>query len=82
MLAVIFGTTNFALVMTPLQLIVLTLVTRIYIPCLASILGLWKSSGWKHALTISLVEIGLAHPPRRDRVQDRGLCNLTIDNNH
>ncbi|MDD3398245.1 MAG: ferrous iron transport protein B [Candidatus Methanomethylophilaceae archaeon] len=60
MLAVIFGTTNFALVMTPLQLIVLALVTMIYIPCLATILVLWKEFGWKHALTISLVEIGLA----------------------
>jgi len=36
--AVIFQTTNFASVMSPVQLIVLALVTMIYIPCLALIL--------------------------------------------
>ena len=60
MLAVIFQTTNFALVMTPLQLIVLALVSMIYIPCLAVIITLVKEYGWKSAVTISAAEIGLA----------------------
>ena len=60
MLAVIFGTTNFALVMTPVQLIVLALVSMIYIPCIAVIITLVKEYGWKSAFTISAAEIGMA----------------------
>ncbi len=60
MLAVIFQTTNFALVMTPLQLIVLALVSMIYIPCIAVIITLVKEYGWKNAVTIAAAEIGLA----------------------
>ena len=37
MLATLFGTTNFALVMTPVQMIDFTLVVMLYIPCVATI---------------------------------------------
>ncbi len=60
MLAVIFGTTNFALVLTPLQLIVLALVSMIYIPCIAVIITLVREYGWKSAITISAAEVGMA----------------------
>ncbi len=60
MSAVIFQTTNFALIMTPLQLIVLALVSMINIPCIAAIITLVKEYGWKSAITIATVEIGLA----------------------
>jgi ferrous iron transport protein B len=60
MLATLFGTTNFAAVMTSTQMIVFTLVAMLYIPCVATIGALVKEFGWKKALTITLLEIGLA----------------------
>ena len=60
MLSVIFQTTDFASVMSSVQLIVLTLVTMIYIPCLAMILSLAREFGWKKASAISIFEVGFA----------------------
>jgi ferrous iron transport protein B len=60
MLAVIFHTTNFGSIMTPVQLIVLALVSMIYIPCLANILAIRSEFGWKSALTMTVAEIGMA----------------------
>ena len=60
MLAVIFGTTNFATVMSPVQLIVLALVSMLYIPCISVILVLGSEFGWKKALAISATEIVMA----------------------
>jgi len=59
-LAVLFGTTNFAAILTPVQLVVLALVTMLYIPCLATILVLASEFGWKRALAISATEIVVA----------------------
>lgn len=59
-LAVIFHTTNFGSIMTPVQLIVLALVSMIYIPCLANILALASEFGWKNALAVTIAEIGTA----------------------
>jgi ferrous iron transport protein B len=59
-LAVIFGTTNFATVMSPIQLIVLALVAMLYIPCISVILVLGSEFGWKKALAISAAEIVMA----------------------
>jgi ferrous iron transport protein B len=59
-LAVIFGTLDFAAVLTPVQLIVLALVSMIYIPCISVILVLASEFGWRRALAISLSEIILA----------------------
>jgi ferrous iron transport protein B len=56
-LAVLLGTTNFATVLTPVQLIVLALVTMIYIPCISVILALASEFGWKKSLAITLVEV-------------------------
>ncbi|MDD1702555.1 MAG: ferrous iron transport protein B [Methanoregula sp.] len=56
-LAVLLGTTNFAAVLTPVQLIVLALVTMIYIPCISVIIALGSEFGWKKALAITLVEV-------------------------
>nr|WP_321349823.1 ferrous iron transport protein B [uncultured Methanoregula sp.] len=59
-LAVIFGTTNFAVILSPVQLIVLALVSMLYIPCISVILVLASEFGWKKALTISAAEIFMA----------------------
>ncbi len=60
MLATLFGTTNFAQVMTPVQMIVFTLVAMLYIPCIATIAALVKEFGWKKAYFITVFEILLA----------------------
>jgi len=57
MLATLFGTTNFAQVMTPVQMIVFTLVVMLYIPCVATIGALVKEFGWKKAWLITVFEI-------------------------
>jgi ferrous iron transport protein B len=59
-LAVIFGTTNFAAVLTPVQLIVLALVSMLYIPCISVILVLASEFGWNKALAISAAEVVMA----------------------
>jgi len=60
MLAVIFGTVDFSAVLTPVQLIVLALVSMLYIPCISVILVLASEFGWRRALTISAAEVLLA----------------------
>ena len=60
MLATLFGTANFGLVMTPVQMIVFTLVVMLYIPCVATIGALIKEFGWEKALLITVLEILLA----------------------
>jgi ferrous iron transport protein B len=60
MFATLLGTTNFAQVMTPVQMIVFTLVAMLYIPCIATIAALVKEFGWKKALFITMFEIVFA----------------------
>ena len=60
MLATLLGTTNFALVLTPVQMIVFTLVAMFYIPCTATIAALIKEFGWKKALYVTVFEIVFA----------------------
>ena len=60
MLATLLGTTNFAQVLTPVQMIVFTLVTMFYIPCIATMAALVREFGWKKALSITIFEIAFA----------------------
>ena len=60
MLATLLGTTNFAHVLTPVQMIVFTLVAMFYIPCIATIAALVREFGWKKALFITVFEIVFA----------------------
>ncbi len=60
MLATLLGTTNFALVLSPVQMIVFTLVTMFYIPCTATIAALVKEFGWKKALFVTVFEVVFA----------------------
>ncbi|MEM2886172.1 MAG: ferrous iron transport protein B [Thermoproteota archaeon] len=57
MLAALLRTTNFAEVLTPVQMVVLGLVAMFYIPCIATIATLVKEFGWKKALSITAFEI-------------------------
>jgi ferrous iron transport protein B len=60
MLAALLGTTNFAQVLSPVQMVVFTLVAMLYIPCIATIAALVKDFGWKKALFITVFEIAFA----------------------
>jgi ferrous iron transport protein B len=53
------GLTLFEL-LTPIQMIVFSAVTMLYIPCFATIIIIAKQTNWKYALKISLMEIAIA----------------------
>jgi ferrous iron transport protein B len=57
MLATLFAPTSLANAMTPVDMIVFTLVVMLYIPCIATIGALVKEFGWKKALLITVFEI-------------------------
>jgi ferrous iron transport protein B len=46
--------------LTPIQMIVFSMVTMLYIPCFATIILIAKQTSWKYAIQISLLEIFLA----------------------
>lgn len=56
MLVALFGT-NLATVLTPVQFIILALVSMLFIPCLATITILFREFGWKATGTIVLANI-------------------------
>jgi ferrous iron transport protein B len=60
MLGALLGTTNFALVLSPVQMVVFTLVAMLYIPCIATIAALIKDFGWKRSMFITVFEIAFA----------------------
>jgi ferrous iron transport protein B len=60
LLTTIAGTAEINSIMTPLQMIIFALVIMIYVPCVATITAMVRETGWKHALEITVFEIGLA----------------------
>ena len=60
LLAGMMGTSNFAAILTPIQMFVFAFVVMIYIPCIATISVLVREFGLKSAAIISSVEIALA----------------------
>ncbi len=60
MLVVLSGSTNLLEFLTPLQIFVFSLVTSIYIPCIATIAVLLKEVGWKRTVYITLATIVIA----------------------
>jgi ferrous iron transport protein B len=60
MLAAYLGTTQFADVLSPQQMITLAVVSMFYVPCVATISVLWKEYGWKKAMIVCVVEIVFA----------------------
>jgi ferrous iron transport protein B len=59
-LAVMAGTANFDLVLTPLQMYVFAVFTSICMPCLASLTMLKRVVGWRDMLWIALLTVVLA----------------------
>ena len=60
LLANLAGTLNFSQILTPVQMIVFSLVTMIYVPCIATIAALVREFKWRKALAISIIDIILA----------------------
>jgi len=60
MLATLLGTTNFAQVLSPVQMIVFTIVVMFYVPCVSTIAALTKEFGWKKASFITTFEVCFA----------------------
>lgn len=60
MLANLLGTTVFSQVLTPVQMIVFTVVSMFYIPCIATIATLIMEFGWRKALLITVFEVAFA----------------------
>ncbi|NVM44580.1 MAG: ferrous iron transport protein B [Candidatus Lokiarchaeota archaeon] len=62
LLSILANSLNISLLelLTPIQMIVFSLVTMLYVPCFATIILIAKQTNWKYAAQISLLEIGLA----------------------
>jgi ferrous iron transport protein B len=60
MLATLLGTPNFNQVLSPVQMIVFTLVAMLYIPCISTIGALIREIRWKKAMIITVCEVALA----------------------
>jgi len=56
-LATLLGTTNFSQVLSQHQMIVLSLVSMFYIPCVATIAALGKEFGWKKSLGVTVFKV-------------------------
>ncbi|MBO3800653.1 MAG: ferrous iron transport protein B [Candidatus Brockarchaeota archaeon] len=57
MLASLLGTGDFSQLLTPVQMVIFTIVTMFYIPCVATIATLVKEFGWRKAFIITISEI-------------------------
>ncbi|MFQ6060782.1 MAG: ferrous iron transport protein B, partial [Thermoplasmata archaeon] len=51
---------DFSTAMTPVQMVVFTLVVMFFVPCIATLATLVREIGWKRTGIIALVELGLA----------------------
>ncbi len=60
LLAGLFETFDFSLILNNTQMVVFALVTMIYIPCIATIAVLWREFGWRKASIVVIVDIWLA----------------------
>ena len=60
MLAQAFGTTNFASVLTPEQMVTFTVFVVFYIPCLATMITIKNELGWKNMALISGLSVVVA----------------------
>ncbi len=60
LLAGVFETLDFSLILTQTQMVVFALVTMIYIPCIATIAVFWREFGWRRAFAVAVIDILLA----------------------
>lgn len=60
MLAALLGTSDFSVVLSPVQMYVYSLVVMLYVPCIATIAACVREYGWRKALIMAGVEIMFA----------------------
>lgn len=60
MLAALLGTSDFSVVLYPVQMYVYSLVVMLYVPCIATIAACVREYGWKRALIMATVEVVFA----------------------
>ena len=62
LLSILANSLNITLLelLTPIQMIVFSMVSMLYVPCFATVIILAKQTSWKYAIQISLLEIFLA----------------------
>jgi len=62
LLSILASSLNVPLIelLTPIQMIIFSLVSMLYIPCFATVILIAKQTNWKYAIQISLLEITLA----------------------
>ena len=60
LLSELTGTLEFNNILTPIQMIIFSIVTMIYVPCIATIAVLKREFNWKKAIGITIIDIFLA----------------------
>jgi ferrous iron transport protein B len=60
LLGSLLGTTDFSAILTPVQMFVFAFVVMVYVPCISTIAALVKEFGYRKAIIISGVEVGVA----------------------
>ena len=60
MLAILFGSTALELFMTPDQFVVFGVVMAVYMPCVATLITMWREIGWKETVGVSVLSIIVA----------------------
>lgn len=60
LLASLMGTTDFSLILTPVQMFVFAFVVMVYVPCIATIGALVREFGRRNAAIITVVEVLMA----------------------
>lgn len=60
LLGTLMGTTDFSMILTPMQMFVFAFVVMIYVPCVSTIAALVKEFGYRNAGIISAVQVFVA----------------------
>ena len=60
LLGTLMGTTDFSMILTPIQMFIFAFVVMIYVPCVSTIAALVKEFGYKNAGIISAVQVFVA----------------------
>lgn len=60
MLQILAGGVALSEFMTPDQFVVFGIVMAVYMPCVATLITMWREIGWKETIAVSLTSIGVA----------------------
>ncbi|MEM2094714.1 MAG: nucleoside recognition domain-containing protein, partial [Candidatus Bathyarchaeia archaeon] len=60
LLSELAGTTDFSRILSPLQMVVFSIVTMLYIPCVATFAALLREFGYKKAVGVVILDVLLA----------------------